>query len=178
MKYFAKKELDNSFGGWYLPEVHETMFDVIIQENGEKIIIPKFDYVECSEGQYNQLMNNLKGELRFNKQGQLIDYVKKIMPEGMLKGEYNYDTETWINTATDLEKVQAQINEYSELDTPSTLKEMGTELANECMDMLIQLRNMAYTLENQTTIEDRDLLVLPKPSSQLEAFKNRFNKFF
>lgn len=92
-----------------------------------------------------------------------------------VKVEWNWETNSWIDMATDLEKVQDQISEYSELDTPSTLKEMGTELANECMDMLIQLRNMAYTLGNPATIEDRDLPIFPKPSEKLKAFKEKFN---
>lgn len=88
--------------------------------------------------------------------------------------EWDKDNRVWIDLTTDLEKVQAQINEYSELDTPSTLKEMGAELANECMNMLIELRNMAYTLGNPATIEDRDLPIFPKPSEKLKAFKEKF----
>ncbi len=101
-----------------------------------------------------------------------VEYNQEL---GFLKQTWNRELKEWIEGATDIEKVQAQINEYSELDTPSTLKEMGTELANECMDMLIQLRNMAYTLGNPATIEDRDLLVLPKPSEKLKQFKNKYN---
>ena len=89
--------------------------------------------------------------------------------------KWDSESKTWIDLTTDLEKVKAQISEYSELDTPSTLKEMGTELANECMDLLIQLRNMAYTLGEQTIIQERDLPIFPKPSAKLKAFKDRFN---
>ncbi|MGY0393961.1 hypothetical protein [Fusobacterium sp. SYSU M8A802] len=101
-----------------------------------------------------------------------IEYNEEL---GYLRPTWNKDLHQWLDGATDLEKVQAQINEYSELDTPSTLKEMGTELANECMEMLIQLRNMAYTLGNPATIEDRDLPIFPKPSEKLKAFKEKFN---
>ena len=124
----------------------------------------------------------LKGEIVKLEPGQYLDTatnsiitVEKI--EG-LKVEWNWDTHTWEDLSTDLEKIQAQIKEYSELDTPSTLKEMGSELANECMNMLIELRNMAYTLGEQAVMQERDLPIIPKPSKELEAFKNKFKKFF
>lgn len=112
--------------------------------------------------------------------GQYVDsssdsIVTVPQPVEFLKPQWNWETNSWIDMATDLEKVQAQINEYSELDTPSTLKEMGTELANECMNLLIQLRNMAYTLGEQAVMQERDLPILPKPSAKLKAFKDKFN---
>lgn len=105
MKYFAKKELDNSFGGWYTPEIHNDMFEVInhtkketitkrvdewdkeLEINVPKMIKqeievvdyieykPKFEGVEISEEEYNKLMSNIKGELRFDKLGKLIDFL-------------------------------------------------------------------------------------------------------
>lgn len=136
MKYFAKKELDNSFGGWYTPEIHNDMFEIIthtkketttkeVDEWNEELGInvpkmineeievvdyieykPKFECVEISEEEYNKLMSNIKGELRFNELGKLIDYVKKPKPSGMANAEYNYKTETWVEKATKNEQLE------------------------------------------------------------------------
>ena len=120
------------------------------------------------------------GNLSILLDGEYFDGTKIIKVEynqelGYLNPIWNRELKQWLEGATDLEKVQAQIKEYSELDTPSTLKEMGTELANECMNMLIELRKMAYTLGEPTTLEERDLLTLPQPSDKLKQFKNKFN---
>lgn len=166
MKYFAKKEIDNSFGGWYLPEVHETMF-----ENG----VPKFSGIEFTDEQYNQIMSNLKGELRFNNQGQLIDYIKKPMPEGMINGKYDYSTETWIDLTTDKEKAKAQYDEYNALNNPLRVEDMEREGLYTEWSML--MRDLETILSQEETIEDRVMSIattVPVVSEKLKSFKDRF----
>ncbi|WP_291258703.1 hypothetical protein [Fusobacterium sp.] len=156
-----------------------TKYEYPILDN--EVIREMTTYEKYKKGLYTLTKQEveLNGEIVRLNPGQYLDVssnsiitVEKI--EGV-RVEWNWDNHIWEELATDLEKVQAQINEYSELDTPSTLKEMGTELANECMNMLIKLRNMAYTLGNPATIEDRDLPIFPKPSEKLKAFKEKFN---
>lgn len=122
------------------------------------------------------------GDLSILVDGEYFEDGKIIKVEynpelGYLKPVWYRELKQWLDGATDLEKVQAQISEYSELDTPSTLKEMGTELANECIDMLISLRNLAYSLESPKTMRRarRSVIEIPQPSEQLKVFKDRFN---
>lgn len=126
----------------------------------------------CNTGDLSVLFD---GEYYENGKIIKVEYNQEL---GYLRPTWNRELKQWLDGATDLEKVQAQINEYSELDTPSTLKEMGTELANECMDMLIELRGMAYEMENSTEVDAfvdyKAPLVLPKPSEKLEQFKNKY----
>ncbi len=125
----------------------------------------------CESGDLSILVD---GEYFENGKIIKVEYNQEL---GYLKPIWNKDVHQFVEGASDVEQVQAQINEYSELDTPSILKEMGTELANECMDMLIQLRGMAYGLENSKPLRRRKraILELPQPSIELKAFKDRFN---
>lgn len=79
---------------------------------------------------------------------------------------------------TELEIVQAQYKEYEGMDTPSTIEEMkqvDPAMATEYLNMMIELRNLIYTLSAQ---EKQSVgytsIHIPVPSKNLEAFKNKF----
>lgn len=105
-------------------------------------------------------------------QGGKIIY--KAPPEDMFKPKWEYPN--WIETATqdeiDSDAINKMYNEYKFMDTSSFVKEMELQdpaLAEEFLTMLIQLRTMADTIQQGM----RAMLVLPKPSDELTAFKNK-----
>lgn len=205
MKYFAKIEKDNrTFGGWYSPEVQETMFDTIthmkkqkvsetIYERDEELGLdipkviekeievldyieykPKFNGVEYTEKEYNTFMkegNKPNAELRFNSLGQLEVYTKPPKPEGMVNGEFNYDTESWEEKATLKEQTYAQYQEYSALNNPLRIKEMKSQgLYDEWEGLMYEMEDILFG----GTMEMRSLPTLPEVSLKLETYKNKF----
>lgn len=106
------------------------------------------------------------------------DGVIKTIPKPTgVKIEWEYPN--WIETATDLDTINAQYAEYEPLDRPSVLEEMGTELATEVKTMLIQLREMKYQItqasKSRRSRRSVSAVELPKPSESLIQFKDRFN---
>ncbi len=138
------------------------------------------------ESEYFNLINQGKAVL---SDGYYIGNNKLMFVEPISENcKWDKENRVWIDLSIDLDKIQAQIDEYSAMDTPSILKEMGETLAKECIDMLINLRKMAYEIQTSTEVDNvsfrsmsmftKHELVLPKPSPELEAFKNKFHKYF
>lgn len=158
-------------------------------ENGELKKIERPSYQYKWDKQLNKwiLQENLLYDGQYIENGELklIPYDNNL---GYLKPMWDKIIHQWYDGATDLDKIKAQINEYSTMDKPSVLKEMGEVLAKECTDMLINLRKMAYNIENTTEVDGpsfrsismfaKQELVLPTPSPELETFKNKFHKYF
>lgn len=99
----------------------------------------------------------------------------KAPPEDMLKPKWIYPD--WIEQATEdeisLNQIQTMYNEYSSMDMPSVVKEMESQdpaIAEEFLTMLIVLRTMASQISEGMSV----LSVLPEPSKELIAFKNKF----
>lgn len=94
--------------------------------------------------------------------------------------EWDWNTHTWEDKASNLEIVQSQYSEYEGMDTPSTLEEMRLQdeaLATEYLNMMIELRGLIYTLsasENQPV--GYATIHIPAPSQALKEFKNRFKR--
>lgn len=102
--------------------------------------------------------------------------IKKEKPDGV-KIEWQYPN--WVETATqdeiDLDAINKMYDEYKTMDFPSAVKEMELQdpaMSEEFLNMLIQLRGMA----SQITLGIRTMSLLPQPSKELIAFKNRFNQ--
>lgn len=101
--------------------------------------------------------------------------IYKAPPEDMLKSKWIYPD--WIEQATEgeisLNQIQTMYNEYSSMDMPSVVKEMESQdpaIAEEFLTMLIELRTMASQISEGMSV----LSVLPEPSKELIAFKNKF----
>lgn len=99
----------------------------------------------------------------------------KAPPEDMLKPKWIYPD--WVEQATEdeisLNQIQTMYNEYSSMDMPSVVKEMESQdpaIAEEFLTMLIELRTMASQISEGMSV----LSVLPEPSKELIAFKNKF----
>ena len=99
----------------------------------------------------------------------------KAPPEDMLKPKWIYPD--WIEQATEdeisLNQIQTMYSEYSSMDMPSVVKEMESQdpaIAEEFLTMLIKLRTMASQISEGMSV----LSVLPEPSKELIAFKNKF----
>lgn len=99
----------------------------------------------------------------------------KAPPEDMLEPKWIYPD--WIEQATEgkisLNQIQTMYNEYSSMDMPSVVKEMESQdpaIAEEFLTMLIELRAMARQISEGMSV----LSVLPEPSKELIAFKNKF----
>lgn len=140
-------------------------------------------YEKFKKGLYELQFNEAEyqGDILTLKEGQYVDEHGVLQTVPKIEGtrvEWNWTTHIWEEKATDLEIVMAQYNEYSSMDTPSTLKEMQTQdpaLATELVDMLIELRGMIYSLQAQTKIRGFSQLHIPTPSQNLINFKNKFN---
>ena len=94
--------------------------------------------------------------------------------------EWDWNTHTWEDKASNLEIVQSQYSEYEGMDTPSTLEEMRLQdpsLATEYLNMMIELRGLIYTLSvSGTQSVGYAAIQLPTPSKALKEFKNRFKR--
>lgn len=191
----SQQEVDAVLGGDLFKDHPELSSQAcIVVEQDYPFSYPTFDSEKNTIREmslYERYKNNLY-ELQFNeveyqgdiltlKEGRYVNEhgVLQIVPkiEGT-RVEWNWTTHIWEEKATDLEIVMAQYNEYSSMDTPSTLKEMQTQdpaLATELVDMLIELRGMIYSLQAQTEIRGFSQLHIPTPSKNLINFKNKFN---
>lgn len=87
---------------------------------------------------------------------------------------------------TGMAALKRKYEEYKKFDTPRYFEKMKKECVlddylkfmNDCENFF---GNDAVTIENILTLTKNRIkgrITLPKPSSALEAFKNRFNKFF
>lgn len=134
-------------------------------ENSEKLI----DYYEY---------DNYKIKVR--NRANLIDIIDSNYNQWLQYAIKNDDRE---HIPTELELVQIEYAEWETMDTPSTVEEMKQQdpaMAEEFLNMMIELRSLIYTLSTdvQPLAEDRAVgfaaLTIPQPSEKLKEFKNRF----
>lgn len=94
--------------------------------------------------------------------------------------EWDWNTHTWEDKASNLEIVQSQYSEYEGMDTPSTLEEMRLQdeaLATEYLNMMIELRGLIYTLSaSETQSVGYTAIHIPVPSEKLKQFKDKFKR--
>lgn len=191
----SQQEVDAVLGGDLFKDHPELSSQAcIVVEQDYPFSYPTFDREKNTIREmslYERYKNNLY-ELQFNeveyqgdiltlKEGQYVDEHGVLQVVSKIEGtrvEWNWTTHIWEEKATDLEIVMAQYNEYSSMDTPSTLKEMQTQdptLATELVDMLIELRGMIYALQVPTKARGFSQFHIPTPSKNLINFKNKFN---
>ena len=132
--------------------------------------------LQFNEVEYKNDILTLEAGQYVNEAGELIT-VPKI--EGV-RVEWDWNTHTWEDKATNLEVVEAQYKEYEGMDTPSTLEEMKQQdpaLATEYLNMMIELRGLIYTLSaSEAQSVGYAAIQLPTPSQALKEFKDRFKR--
>ena len=140
----------------------DTMYECPILIEG--IIREMTKYEKYKKGLYELLEN---GEIK-----------SKDKIEGT-RVEWNWTTHEWEEKATNLEIVQAQYRDYEGMDTPSTLEEMKQQdpaIAEEYLNMMIELRGLIYTLSaSEQQPVGYTAIQIPTPSESLKNFKNKFN---
>lgn len=131
---------------------------------------------ELYELQFNEVI--YKDDVLVLEAGQYIDEKGVLQtvskPEGT-RVEWNWETHEWEEKATMLEIVQAQYAEYEGMDTVSTVREMeklDKAMADEFINMLIELRQIAYSLNGtaETQSVGYSTLPIPKPSKTLQEY--------
>lgn len=135
---------------------------------------------------YERYKNNLY-ELQFNEveykndilrleEGQYVNEAGELITVPKIEGtrvEWNWETHVWEEKATELEIIQAQYSEYKGMDTPSTIEEMKQQdpaLATEFVNMLIELRQLAYSLNSNLQSTGFSAIRIPQPSKALKEF--------
>ena len=123
-----------------------------------------------------------QGDIITLEPGQYIDEKGVLQTVPKLEGvkvEWNWQTHEWEEKATNLEIVQAQYRDYEGMDTPSTLEEMKQQdpaMVTEYINMMIELRNLIYTLSaSEQQPVGYTAIQIPTPSESLKNFKNKFN---
>lgn len=137
---------------------------------------------------YERYKNNLY-ELQFNEveykediltleAGQYVNEAGELVTVPKIEGtrvEWNWDTHEWEEKATMLEIIRAQYAEYDGMDTYSTVEEMrriDPAMADEFVNMLIELRQMAYGLDGniETQAAGYTALTIHKISKPLQKY--------
>lgn len=136
-------------------------------------------YEKFKAGLYELVYNEVefKGDILTLEAGQYIkdnELVTVPKIEGT-RVEWNWETHTWEEKATMLEIIQAQYAEYDGMDTYSTVEEMkriNPAMAEEFVNMLIELRQMAYSLEGtvETQAVGYTALTIHKISKPLQKY--------
>lgn len=153
----------------------------------DTIVREATEYEKYSRGQRKLSENEvvLKKEIIVLDEGQYLDEEKQEIitvpyPEEYLVKEWHRDTHIWEDLTTDLDRVQSQYRDYKSLDTPLSFVEMEEQgIKDEYVSMMKELQDLTVTLEAQKDSGIRALTVdIVKPSEKLEAFKNKFKKFF
>lgn len=132
----------------------------------ENEVVLKEEIIALEDGQY----------LKEEKQ----EIITVPCPEEYLIKEWDKKNHIWKDLTTDLDRVQAQYRDYKSLDTPLSFIEMEEQgIKDEYVNMMKELQDLTVTLEAQKDSGIRALTVdIVKPSEKLEAFKNKFKKFF
>ena len=140
-------------------------------------------YEKFKAGLYELSYNEVefKGDILTLEAGQYIkdnELVTVPKLEGV-RVEWNWDTHEWEDKATNLEIVQAQYRDYEGMDTPSTVEEMRQQdpaMATEFIAMMIELRELMYTLSiSDTQAAGYTTIQIHSPSVPLRKFKEKFN---
>ena len=128
-----------------------------------------------NEVEYKNDILTLEAGQYVNETGELVT-VPKI--EGV-RVEWDWINHIWEDKASNLEIVQSQYSEYEGMDTPSTLEEMRLQdpsLATEYLNMMIELRELMYTLSvSDTQVAGYTAIQIHSPSIPLRKFKEKFN---
>lgn len=180
-QYF-QKEVYSHFG-------KDIPFYISIDEGN--IIREATEYEKYQRGQRKLSENEVifKENIIILEPGQYIDEEKQELitvpcPPKYLVNDWDKENHIWIDLTTDYDRVQAQYREYEGMDTPSTIKEMGLQdpaLSEEYVTMMIELRTLMYSLQEQKQVRARTIALvekeidIPHASKALETFKNKFN---
>lgn len=180
-QYF-QKEVYSHFG-------KDIPFYISIDEGN--IIREATEYEKYQRGQRKLSENEVifKENIIILEPGQYIDEEKQELitvpcPPEYLVNDWDKENHIWIDLTTDYDRVQAQYREYEGMDTPSTIKEMELQnpaLSGEYVTMMIELRTLMYSLQEQKQARARTITLnekeidIPHASKALETFKNKFN---
>lgn len=178
-QYF-QKEVYSHFG-------KDIPFYISIDEGN--IIREATEYEKYQRGQRKLSENEVifKENIIILEPGQYIDEEKQELitvpcPPEYLVNDWDKENHIWIDLTTDYDRVQAQYREYEGMDTPSTIKEMKLQdpaLSEEYVTMMIELRTLMYSLQEQKQVRTITLnekeIDIPQASKALETFKNKFN---
>lgn len=168
----------------YMIKGKHTPYYITVEDG---VVREATEYEKYSRGQRKLSENEvvLKKEIIVLDEGQYLDEEKQEIitvscPEEYLSRKWNRNTHTWEDLTTDLDRVQAQYRDYKSLDTPLSFIEMEEQgIKDEYVSMMKELQDLTVTLEAQKDSGIRALTVdIVKPSEKLEAFKNKFKKFF
>ena len=123
-----------------------------------------------------------QGDIITLEPGQYIDENGVLQTIPKIEGtriEWNWEIHEWEEKATNLEIVQAQYKDYEGMDTPSTVEEMRQQdpaMATEFIAMMIELRELMYTLSiSDTQAPGYTAIQIHSPSVPLRKFKEKFN---
>lgn len=180
-QYF-QKEVYSHFG-------KDIPFYISIDEGN--IIREATEYEKYQRGQRKLSENEVifKENIIILEPGQYIDEEKQELitvpcPPEYLVNDWDKENHIWIDLTSDYDRVQAQYREYEGMDTPSTIKEMKLQdpaLSEEYVTMMIELRTLMYSLQEQKQVRARTIALvekeidIPHASKALETFKNKFN---
>ena len=180
-QYF-QKEVYSHFG-------KDIPFYISIDEGN--IIREATEYEKYQRGQRKLSENEVifKENIIILEPGQYIDEEKQELitvpcPPKYLVNDWDKENHIWIDLTTDYDRVQAQYREYEGMDTLSTIKEMELQdpsLSEEYVTMMIELRTLMYSLQEQKQVRARTIALvekeidIPHASKALETFKNKFN---
>lgn len=140
-------------------------------------------YEKFKAGLYELSYNEVefKGDILVLEAGQYIKDNELVTVQKLegVRVEWNWDTHEWEDKATNLEVVQAQYRDYEGMDTPSTVEEMRQQdpaMATEFIAMMIELRELMYTLSiSDTQAAGYTAIQIHSPSVPLRKFKEKFN---
>lgn len=184
----SKEDVEKLAGGNVFqdhPELNKD--DYVVSE--ERFSYPTYDQLSNTIKEmtlFERYQNNLyvlsqneviyENDILVLEPGEYIDEygVKQTVPkiEGT-RVEWNWETHVWEEKATELEIIQAQYSEYKGMDTPSTIEEMKQQdpaLATEFVNMLIELRQLAYSLNSSLQSTGFSAIRIPQPSKALKEF--------
>ena len=159
----------------------DTMYECPLLVDGSIREMTKYE--KYKKGLYELLENEVeyKGDILILEPGQYLEN-GEIKSKDKIEGtrvEWNWTTHEWEEKATNLEIVQAQYRDYEGMDTPSTIEEMKQQdpaMAEEFLNMMIELRNLIYTLSaSEQQPVGYTAIQIPTPSESLKNFKNKFN---
>ena len=154
---------------------------IVDQETNSLREMSKYEKFKAGlyELSYNEV--EFKGDILVLEAGQYIkdnELVTVPKLEGV-RVEWNWDTHEWEDKATNLEVVHAQYRDYEGMDTPSTVEEMRQQdpaIATEFIAMMIELRELMYTLSvSDTQVAGYTAIQIHSPSVPLRKFKEKFN---
>lgn len=171
------------------PDLNKDDYIVVEQEyafkyptyRADKNIIEEMTLYEAYKNGLYELQPHQvehKGDLITLQPGQYIDPKGELITVPKIEGiriEWDWDLHEWQEKATMLEIVQAQYTEYEGMDTVSTVREMekiDPAMADEFVNMLIELRQIAYSLNGtaETQSVGYSTLPIPKPSKTLQEY--------